>query len=149
MHKAEGPLKKKISALVCLGMEGKARKINYLARSGNMVFLLRQILEARLSEPKWSSSNAITGDGQGKGGLSGVIKNFILNAHQQDSIIQSPVKPDKRFLKILLDQPQLYLSSPFPPDGGDYAFRQNTGWDLRGFWKDLHPQYLETAEMSQ
>lgn len=127
-------------------MEGKARKIDYLAGGDNMVFQLRQILEARLSERKWSSLNAIARDGQGKGGLNRVVKNFILNAYQQDSIIQSPVKPDKRFLKIL-DQTQLYLRSPLLPDVGNYAFRQNIGWDLRGFWKDLHLHGV--AEMSQ
>lgn len=44
-------------------MEGKARKIDYLAGGRNTVFLLRQILEARLSEMRWSSSNAIARDG--------------------------------------------------------------------------------------
>ena len=109
------------------GNGGKDWKVDYPVGGGNMVFLLGPVLESWLSEVTWSSSSAITRDGRGKGGPWGVIKKFILNAYQQDSIIQSPVKPCKWFLKILLDQPQFYLSSPLIPDSGNYTFRQSIG----------------------
>lgn len=67
---------------------------------GNLIFLLGQVWEARLFEMQRSSSNAMARDGQGKGGLRGVIKIFILHLYQQDSIIQSPMKAFNLFLKI-------------------------------------------------
>lgn len=95
------------------GNGGKDWKVDYpAAGGGNMVFLLGSVLESWLSKVTWSSSSAITRVGRGKGGPKGVIKKFILNAYQQDSVIQSPMKPHKWFLKILLYQLQFYLPSP-------------------------------------